>query len=257
MRAVDVALRDERILGRSRDEVPAYALDGKRGHERQLAEQALDRTLIDMVTRNPALTLRWYDKGRSIEAGKTADLLLIRQPPSRRRSACRRRSTRPDRRQRTRGGARACRRPLAGHVELMGALKPGDCETVTSAAGGFQKAVDVTDQAGPRGRRDARPDQRQARGGRHRARRRQPARRWRPRATDEHLQLPEGARRRWRSRRSPRSPLPRLAGGERRCAPRRLAQPRTPPTLVISRVACCPRRLSWRVGAGRGTSESA
>ncbi len=64
MRAVDVALRDERILGRSRDEVPAYALDGKRGHERQLAEQALDRTLIDMVTRNPALTLRWYDKGR-------------------------------------------------------------------------------------------------------------------------------------------------------------------------------------------------
>ncbi len=50
MRAVDVALRHERILGRSRDEVPAYALDGKRGHERFLAEQALDRTLIDMVT---------------------------------------------------------------------------------------------------------------------------------------------------------------------------------------------------------------
>ena len=37
--------------------------------------------------------------------------------------------------------------PLAGEVELMSALKPGDHEVVASAAGGFRKAVDVTTTA--------------------------------------------------------------------------------------------------------------
>jgi hypothetical protein len=37
--------------------------------------------------------------------------------------------------------------PLAGDVDVMAALKPGDFEVVTSAAGGFDKAVDVTTTA--------------------------------------------------------------------------------------------------------------
>ena len=34
--------------------------------------------------------------------------------------------------------------PLAGDIDLLSALKPGDFELVTSSAGGFEKAVDVT-----------------------------------------------------------------------------------------------------------------
>jgi 5-methylthioadenosine/S-adenosylhomocysteine deaminase len=146
LKVADVALRDNRILGTNRDEVPAYALDGKQGHERQLAEQALDRALVDMVTRNPALTLRWYDKVGSIEAGKLADLLLIRRPaqapplglpPTVYRDLI-------DASEREVELVLVGGEPLAGDVGLMAALKPGDYETVTSAAGGFQKAVDVT-----------------------------------------------------------------------------------------------------------------
>src|SRR5262249_4604369 len=37
--------------------------------------------------------------------------------------------------------------PLAGDIALMSALKGADYETVTSIAGGFQKAVDVTTTA--------------------------------------------------------------------------------------------------------------
>ena len=44
LKVADVAMRDPRILGGSRDEVPALAVDGKHGHERQLAEEALDQT---------------------------------------------------------------------------------------------------------------------------------------------------------------------------------------------------------------------
>src|SRR5262249_45821792 len=62
LKVADVALRDARVLGKSRKEVPAFAIDCKRGLERQRAENALDQALVDMVTRNPALALRWYDK---------------------------------------------------------------------------------------------------------------------------------------------------------------------------------------------------
>src|SRR5262249_50794036 len=80
LKVADIAMRDPRLLGGTRDEVPAFAVDGKRGADRQLADEALDQSLVDMVTRNPAQTLHWYDKVGSIEAGKLADLMLIHRP---------------------------------------------------------------------------------------------------------------------------------------------------------------------------------
>jgi cytosine/adenosine deaminase-related metal-dependent hydrolase len=68
LKVADVALRDVRVLGASRSEVPALS-----------SEQALDRELVDMVTRNPARTLRWPEVG-SIEPGRHADLLVLRRP---------------------------------------------------------------------------------------------------------------------------------------------------------------------------------
>ena len=80
LKIADLALRDVRLLGSGREQISALSLDDKDGLERQRAENALDRTLVDMVTRNPALALRWYDKVGSVEAGKVADLLLVRRP---------------------------------------------------------------------------------------------------------------------------------------------------------------------------------
>jgi len=149
LKVADIALRDGRVLGDSREEFPAFAVDGQHGYPRQLAEEALDRALVDMVTRNPALTLRWYDKVGSIEAGKVADLLLIHRPP---------RSPALGLPQTVyRGLIDATERdielvlvggdPLVGDVDLTSSLKPGDYEVVPSTAGGFQKAVDVTTTA--------------------------------------------------------------------------------------------------------------
>ena len=149
LKVADVALRDPRLLGGSREEVPAFGLAGKIGIERQVAEDALDQALVDMVTRNPALTLRWYDKVGSIEAGKVADLLLLRRPPPSPAlglpSTVYRDlidATEHDVELVLVGGD-----PLAGDVDLMSALKPADHEVVVSPAGGFEKAVDVTTAA--------------------------------------------------------------------------------------------------------------
>jgi 5-methylthioadenosine/S-adenosylhomocysteine deaminase len=146
LKVADIALRDPRLLGGSRREVPAFAVDGKAGADRQLADETLDRALVDMVTRNPALSLRWYDKVGSIEAGKVADLLLIHRPqhpstPGRPPTVYRDliNATERDVQLVLVGGD-----PLAGATGLMSTLKPGDNETVTSTEGGFQKAVDVT-----------------------------------------------------------------------------------------------------------------
>jgi hypothetical protein len=102
-----------------------------------------------MVTRNPALTLHWYDKVGSIEAGKVADLMLIHRPqhpptPGRPPTVYRDliNATERDVQLVLVGGD-----PLAGATGLMSALKPGDNETVTSIEDGFQKAVDVTTTA--------------------------------------------------------------------------------------------------------------
>jgi hypothetical protein len=144
-----IAARDPRVLGGSRSEVPALAVDGKPLAQRLLAEAALDRTLVDMVTRNPALTLRWYDQVGSIEAGKLADLMLVRWPaklppagvpPTVYRALID--ATERDVELVTVGGV-----PLASDVSLMAALKPGDDEVVSSSAG-FQKAVDATSSSG-------------------------------------------------------------------------------------------------------------
>jgi hypothetical protein len=149
LKIADVALHDERVLGGSRELVPAFSLAGKPGLERQLAEAALDRTLVDMVTRNPALTLRWYDRLGSVEAGKIADLLLLRRPTH--RPALGRPPTvyrdLIDATEREVELVLVGGEPLAGDVELVSALKPTDREVVASPAGGFQKAVDVTTSA--------------------------------------------------------------------------------------------------------------
>jgi cytosine/adenosine deaminase-related metal-dependent hydrolase len=144
-----IVLRDTRLLGGSRGEVPAFAVDGKQGDQQQLAEEALDLALVDMVTRNPALTLHWYDKVGSVEAGKVADLLLIRRPPP---SPARGRPPTVyrdliDATEREVELVLVGGDPLAGEVDLVSALKPGDAEVVSSAAGGFRKAVDVTTTA--------------------------------------------------------------------------------------------------------------
>jgi 5-methylthioadenosine/S-adenosylhomocysteine deaminase len=149
LKIADVALRDGRVLGGDRELMPDFALAGKEGLERQQAEAALDRALVDMVTRNPALTLRWDDRLGSIEEGKIADLLLLRRPPqdpARGLPPTVYRdlidATEEDVELVLVGGD-----PLAGDVELMAALKPADHEVVTSLAGGFEKAVDVTTSA--------------------------------------------------------------------------------------------------------------
>jgi len=67
LKVADIALRTPHILGRSRREVPALA-----------GNRALDRLLVDMVTRNPARTLRW--PVGEIEPGKYADLLVLKRP---------------------------------------------------------------------------------------------------------------------------------------------------------------------------------
>jgi 5-methylthioadenosine/S-adenosylhomocysteine deaminase len=68
LKVADIALRDPRVLGRARGEVPTLAGD-----------VAIDRLLVDMVTRNAAAALRWPEVG-SIEPGKHADLLVLRRP---------------------------------------------------------------------------------------------------------------------------------------------------------------------------------
>ena len=87
-------LRDPRLLGGSREEVPSSRSRARTGTSDSSPRRRSTEQLVDMVTRNPARTLRWYEKVGSIEAGKVADLLLIRQPPIiAARTACRRPST--------------------------------------------------------------------------------------------------------------------------------------------------------------------
>ena len=149
LKIADVALRDERVLGDSRELVPAFALQGKEGLERQRAEAALDRALVDMVTRNPALTLRWDDRLGTVEAGKIADLLLLRRPPQESAHGLPPTVYRDliDATEREVELVLVGGDPLAGEVELMSALKPDDHEVVASPAGGFSKVVDVTTTA--------------------------------------------------------------------------------------------------------------
>jgi hypothetical protein len=129
--------------------VPEFATDGKEGSARQIAEEALDRALVDMVTRNPAITLRWYDKVGSIEPGKFADLMLLHRPARSPALGLPDTVYRAliDATERDVSLVLVGGEPLAGEIELMSALKPGDFEVVTSTLGAFDKAVDVTSAA--------------------------------------------------------------------------------------------------------------
>lgn len=64
LKIADIALHDKRVLGAARG---------------SWTNQALDQELADMVTRNPAKSLRWPEVG-SIETGKHADVLMLRRP---------------------------------------------------------------------------------------------------------------------------------------------------------------------------------
>jgi 5-methylthioadenosine/S-adenosylhomocysteine deaminase len=153
LKVADVTLRASSLLGSKRALVPELSVDGKHGHEAREAERALDRLLVDMVTRNPAKAVRWYDKVGSIEAGKTADLLVLTPPRRARRhglpSSPYRElidATERDVRLVLVGGE-----PLAGDASLMKRLKDGDYETVASACRCYEKGVDVTKDGVPKG----------------------------------------------------------------------------------------------------------
>lgn len=153
LKVADRALRDFSVLGDRRHLIPELTA-GRAGADAGAAERALDRLLVEMVTINPAMAVRWDDQVGSIEPGKAADLLVIDPPPTIEQkggipqSPYRRLidATEQDVALVMVGGV-----PQAGDVEVMGALKPGDFEVVSSATGCFEKAIDVTEPSLPRG----------------------------------------------------------------------------------------------------------
>ncbi len=153
LKVADIALRDQRVLGASRDLVPELSTRGKTGRDAKDAERALDRLIVDMVTRNPARAVRWQDQVGSIEPGKSADLLVITKPKqiskvgvpaSPYRSLID--ATERDVRLVLVGGD-----PLVGDMDLMARLKPGDNEPISSSCGCYQKAIDATNSGVPKG----------------------------------------------------------------------------------------------------------
>jgi len=80
LKIADITLRDPRLLGAERDLMPSLSVTGKAGNAREEAEIALDKLLVEMVTTNPAKTLRWTHEVGSIESGKFADIVLITKP---------------------------------------------------------------------------------------------------------------------------------------------------------------------------------
>jgi 5-methylthioadenosine/S-adenosylhomocysteine deaminase len=153
LKIADIALRDPRLLGADRDLIPSLSITGKGADARETAEIALDKLLVEMVTSNPAKTLRWRDEVGSIEPGKFADLVLITKPQHSSAAGL------PDSPYRnlidaTEEDVRLVLvngEPLSGDVALMAALKASDYEVVTSSSGCFQKAIDVTNPAVPQG----------------------------------------------------------------------------------------------------------
>ena len=153
LKIADLIVRGSQQFAGDRDLIPSLSISNKTGHELNQAEIALDKLLVQMVTTNPAKTLRWKEEVGSIEAGKFADLLVLTK------------SNRPS----TKGLPDSPYRnlidateedihlvlvngePLAGDVALLAALKPGDYEVITSEGGCFQKAIDVTNPNAPKG----------------------------------------------------------------------------------------------------------
>ena len=153
LKIADIALRDPRLLGGDRDLVPSLSLTGKTEEAREDAEIALDRLLVEMVTTNPAKTLRWTQEVGSIEPGKYADLLVIRRPdhPSAEDLPNSPYRNLIDATEKDVQLVLVNGEPLAGDVAVMATLKPGDYEVVTSESACFQKAIDVTHPDVPQG----------------------------------------------------------------------------------------------------------
>ncbi len=149
LKIADITLRDPRLVGADRDLIPSLSITGKSGDARETAEIALDKLLVQMVTSNPAETLRWTQEVGSIEQGKFADLLIITKPAP---SVAQDLSDSPYRNliDATEKDVRLVLvngDPIAGDAALMAALKPWDYEIVTSTNGCFQMAIDVTNPA--------------------------------------------------------------------------------------------------------------
>ena len=150
LKIADRALRDDAILGSRRHIVPGLTVGNDEDHG--AADRALDQVLVEMVTINPAKSVRWDDQVGSIEAGKVADLLVIDgdndhahgtpESPYRRLID----ATEQDVALVMVGGD-----ARAGDVDVMTAIKPGDFEIVSSDASCFDKGIDVTAPAIPNG----------------------------------------------------------------------------------------------------------
>ncbi|HEV8336704.1 MAG TPA: lamin tail domain-containing protein [Candidatus Polarisedimenticolia bacterium] len=104
-----------------------------------------DRQMIEMVTTSPARALNWCDKVGSLRAGMVADLAVFAGNPAQPYRAPID-ATEEDVLLTVADGD-----PLYGRPDWLGLLKPGDYETVSSVACGFQAAVDVTDPSVPGG----------------------------------------------------------------------------------------------------------
>jgi 5-methylthioadenosine/S-adenosylhomocysteine deaminase len=153
LKVADIALRDPNLLGNSRALAPEFSTTGKHGEALAEAERSLDRELVDMVTRNPAATVRWQDEVGSIEPGKTADLFVITHPSRHPRDGVPSSpyrslidATERDVRLVMVGGD-----PLVGDVDLMQQLKPGQGELIHSSCACYQKAITVTKPGVPKG----------------------------------------------------------------------------------------------------------
>jgi hypothetical protein len=153
LKIADITLRDPRLLGAERDLMPSLSVTGKAGNAREEAEIALDKLLVEMVTTNPAKTLRWTHEIGSIEPGKFADLVLITKP---RHTSAMYLPNSPYRNliDATEEDVRLVLvngEPLAGDVVIMNKLKPADYEVITSKGGCFLKAIDVTNPSALQG----------------------------------------------------------------------------------------------------------
>ena len=70
LKIADITLRDPRLLGVDRDLIPSLRITDKSGDAPETAEIALGRLLVQMVTTNPATTIRWSNEVGSIESGR-------------------------------------------------------------------------------------------------------------------------------------------------------------------------------------------
>jgi cytosine/adenosine deaminase-related metal-dependent hydrolase len=134
-RSNELTIRPPQPLNVLRTEL---SIAGKHGWEREQAELALDRLLVDMVTSNPAKALRWQNEVGTIEPGKVADLFIITKPshvhgpdlpPSPYRTLID--ATERDVRLVLVGGD-----PLVGDRDIMNKLKPGQAEAIATTCAG-------------------------------------------------------------------------------------------------------------------------